>query len=155
MENIAEQEVTIPVEETSNGTGFRRSLLSNVVEVKVSLPGIFPSTLKKPFVLYMRLQSVKEAQDATTQFLALDDEEQEAAMHEYDAKMISTLSVKAPTGFTDFPSVANETPNALKIALYDYFLYQEGSDEEREGMAFLCRTLMSRYRRIVNPSDYL
>lgn len=134
--------------------GFQRSQLKNVVEVRLRLPGLYPSTIAEPFVLYMRLQLVKEAEDIQTRFLGLTDPEQEAEMHEYDAQMISILSVKAPTGFGDFPEV-DDDPAALKKAIYDYFIFADGTTDQREAMAHLCRSLSSRYRRTVNPTDYL
>jgi hypothetical protein len=138
----------------SQTDGFTRSKLQNVATVEVRLPHVYASTILNPFTLYMRLQTVKEAQEATTRFVALSDDEQEAATHEYDAEMISILSVKAPLGFADFPAVDND-PAALRKAIYDYFLFEDGSPEDREAMAFICRSLMSRYRRTVNPSEYL
>lgn len=135
-------------------TGFQRSQLKNVIEVRVSFPALYPSTVKDPFTLYMRLQLVKEAEEAQSKFLMLSDDEQEAATHEYDAQMLSLLSVQAPTGFADFPTVDND-PRSLQQAIFDYLLFADGSPEEREGMAYICRHLLSRYRRTVNPTDYL
>lgn len=134
--------------------GFRRDQLSNVVKVEVRLPTLYPTTIQKPFTVYMRLQMIKEAEEAQSQFLALSDDEMKAATHEYDAKMISLLSVQAPEGFDDFPTIDNDL-NALQHAIYDYLLFEDGNEEQREAMAFICRTLASRYRRAVNPIDYL
>lgn len=134
--------------------GFQRSQLKNIIEVKLSMPAIYPTTITNPFTIYMRLQLVKEAEEAQSKFLTLSDDEQESTTHEYDATMISILSVKAPIGFADFP-IVDDDPESLKKAIYDYFIYAEGSPEEREGMAFICRHLLGRYRRTVNPTDYL
>lgn len=134
--------------------GFKRDQLSNVVKIEVRLPLLYPSTLKDPFTVYMRLQLIKEAEEAQSQFLSLSDDEMKAATHEYDAKMISLLSVQAPTGFTDFPEIDND-PNVLRQTIYDYLLFVDGNEDQREAMAFICRTLASRYRRAVSPSDYL
>jgi hypothetical protein len=84
----------------------------------------------------------------------LSDDEMKAATHEYDAKMISLLSTQAPEGFADFPEIDND-PKALQQAIYDYLFYPDGNDDQRQAMAFICRTLASRYRRAVNPVDYL
>jgi len=134
--------------------GFQRSQLTNVVEVKLKMPLLYPSTIEQPFTLYMRLQLVKEAEEAQSRFLMLSSDEADAATHEYDAHIISLLSVKAPEGFSDFPSVGDD-PQSLQKAIYDYFLFIEGSVEEREAMAHICRHLVSRYRRTTTPSDYL
>lgn len=140
---------------TKTDSGFQRSQLKNIIEVKVRLPALYPTTIENPFTVYMRLQLVKEAEELQTKFLMLSDDEQEAGTHEYDAQMLSVLSVKAPSGFADFPEVNNLNGAELKSAIYDYFIYAEGSPEEREGMAYICRCLLNRYRRTVNPTDYL
>lgn len=136
-------------------SGFQRSQLKNVIEVKVRLPALYPTTAETPFTVYMRLQLVKEAEELQTKFLVLSDDEQESGTHEYDAQMLSVLSVKAPSGFADFPALVDNDPIVLKNAIYNYFIYAEGSPEEREGMAYICRCLLNRYRRTVNPTDYL
>lgn len=135
-------------------TGFQRSQLKNVIEVRIKLPSLYPSTIENPFTVYMRLQLVKEAEEIQSKFLMLSDDEQADETHEYDASMLSILSTKAPTGFADFTSV-DDDPVVLRKAIYDYFIYAEGSPEEREGMAYICRCLLSKYRRTVNPTDYL
>lgn len=150
---MSEAEAQLKVNPTLDGR-FQRSLLKNVVEVVLRMPLLYPSTVKEPFTLFMRLQLVKEAEEAQSRFLMLSDTEQEAESHEYDATMISVLSIKAPTGFADFPELDND-PEVLKKAIYDYFIYTEGTPEEREAMAHICRNLLSRYRRMVMPTDYL
>jgi hypothetical protein len=134
--------------------GFKRDQLQNVVKVEVRLPLLHPSTIETPFTFYMRLQLVKEAEEAQTRFLALSDDEMALATHEYDANMLSLLSLKAPTGFDDFPQVDND-PQALRKAIYDYLLFEDGTVEQREALAHICRTTVRRYNRTVNPSDYL
>ena len=140
-----------PIDKTQ--TGFQRSQLKNVIEVKLRVP-MYPSTADDPFTIFMRLQIVKEAEEMQSKFLMLSDDEQAATTHEYDAQMISVLSVGEPKGFADFPSVDNN-PLALQKAIYEYLIFADGTPEQREGMAYICRQLLSRYRRTVNPTDYL
>lgn len=140
-------------QEKSNG--FKRDQLQNVVRVELRFPVLYPSTLESPFVVHMRLQLIKEAEEAQAAFLALGDEEMKAATHEYDANMIALLSVKPPEGFSDFPEVNKDDPEALRKAIYDYLLFEDGTPDQREAMAHICRTISSRYRRATSPADYL
>lgn len=120
-------------------------------DVVVSLPAIYPSTAKDPFVFRMKLQLVKEAQELQTAFLMRPDMEQDAGLHEYNATMLAQLCTKEPQGF---PGFAEATVNmSLGDAIKTYFFPDDL--ERREGMAFICRRVMNRYWQGVQPADYL
>lgn len=123
------------------------------VLLKVGWPSIYPQNREAPFVFHMRIQLVKDAEEAQKTFLMLPDAEQtEERTHQYDAEMIAALSIAPPEGFPDFPKLVDHE-GELAAAIREYFLPSD--PERRAGMAFVCRGVMIKYWSAVLPADYL